>query len=233
MPSSLSAREILDQSLLARESETDLLKSIKLGYEAFTLFVESGDVSGAVEAISNISISWRLLAQKTGKREYLYIAKAEIIASLSLLKKVPEPGSNTVALYNLAKMEEAMEEYGEAVINYRAAISSLVDQSAKRPAVFLDMQIHLAYSEYKNGDITARDRMLVSLTKLISTEEADADTKAVWISGGFMSLAEMLRDSDPAKSQEYLMKAKEYITDSPRLAARRAQWAALSKHLLP
>ena len=71
--------------------------------------------------------------------------------------------------------------------------------------------------------------MLDSLHELEQASEADISTQNVWVSGGYMSMAEMLRTDDPVSAKQYLNKAKEFITDDPRLVPRSKQWEKLAK----
>ena len=73
--------------------------------------------------------------------------------------------------------------------------------------------------------------MILALEDLQKADEVDVNNKNVWLSGGYMSLAEMLRSDDPEAAKTYLAKAKEFITDDPRLAVRLKQWKALKKIL--
>jgi hypothetical protein len=54
-------------------------------------------------------------------------------------------------------------------------------------------------------------------------------TKDVWMSGGYMKLAEALKESDREKAVEELERAKEIIFANPELVLRKAQWEKLSE----
>lgn len=80
-------------------------------------------------------------------------------------------------------------------------------------AVITDMKVHLAVAEYRTGDKSALERAQNSLQELEQTQEEDKFSKDVWVSGGYMKLADILRTDD-------LAKAKDIIYANPNLKAR-------------
>ena len=58
-------------------------------------------------------------------------------------------------------------------------------------------------------------------------EDVDPKSKNTWVSGNYMSLAEMLREDNPEEARQYLQKAKEIIDANPTLKLRAKQWEKL------
>jgi len=82
---------------------------------------------------------------------------------------------------------------------------------------------------YKNGEKEALGDILAAISELEATNEPKFN-KDVWMSGGYMRLAELLKDEDLAKAQEYLQKAKEIIDANPELVLRKGQWEKLAQN---
>lgn len=126
----------------------------------------------------------------------------------------------------LANVYEAFEDWEKAVEYFKKSVDSYTDEN--RPSYLASMRYHLAYAEYKNGDKSAKDRLLEALKDLEGAEEVKYN-KDVWLSGGYMCLAEMLRNDDLEEAKEYLEKAKEIIDSNPDLTLRKSQLEKLSQ----
>lgn len=233
-------RQLHQQSAEAREFESDFLKALQISEAALLAYQEDGDMLGMAESVADRSVTFRHLYAKTNDKSFLIRARAELQASLDISKLTNNPEATTLPLYNLGKVEESLGNYPEAVRFYKEALATLnVDPNQTkldpnnpahhRPAQLYDMQVHMSYAEYKNGDKSAKDRMIEALDSLEAVEEEDPFNKDTWVSGGYLSLAEMLQADQPEEAHKYLAKAKQIIDANPKLILRAKQLAELSK----
>ena len=99
-----------------------------------------------------------------------------------------------------------------------------------------DFKVHLATCEYKQsfstnkaGDESALERAEAALADLESHPDIEGYNQHVWVSGGHMRIAEMLREVNPVKAKEHLQKAKDIIDSDQRLTIRLSQWQKLAE----
>jgi len=225
------ARDLHLQSLQAREAG-DYARSIDLNNQALFSYDIDGDDLGFAEALANLSITLRNYSQFHDSDRFLIYAKHVVMAGVEIAQKSGNKQALALPLYNLAKTQEGLGEIQDAVLSYKDAQENMQNNSPtgqNRPAVLADMKIHLAVAEYKSGDKSALQRVQDSLQELEQTQEDDKFSKNVWISGGYMKLADILRAEDAAKAKEYLQKAKKIIDDNPELTERKKQWKKLNQ----
>jgi tetratricopeptide (TPR) repeat protein len=171
------------------------------------------------------------LYEKTGYEGYLILAKFSAMSSVEIAQKSQNPKALAMPLYNLAKAQEDLKEYPEAIATYNKTIDAFMSNPPdqhNRPGVIADIKIHLHVCRYKNGEKEALSDILAAISELEATDEPKFN-KDVWVSGGYMRLAELLKDKDSTKAQEYLQKAKEIIDANPELVLRKGQWEKLAK----
>ncbi|TSC63918.1 MAG: Uncharacterized protein G01um101493_291, partial [Microgenomates group bacterium Gr01-1014_93] len=198
------------------------------------------DYLGLSELLAERSLVLRHLSDETGDKNFLEIALAEMIASVKIARQSSNPEALALPLFNLAKIQEDLEQNHEAVENYREALTNLENNPPTphgiRPAMVADFKVHLAICEYKqslrSGDLKAGDKLALelaeqALAELESAEEQKYE-KDVWVSGGHMRIANILKQDDPEKAKEHLQKAKEIIDDNPDLKLRLKQWEKLA-----
>lgn len=230
---SSDARNIHMQSIQARE-EGDFFHSLRLNDEAIMAYSKERDQEGLSEAISNRSITLRLLAQKEGGPDFLVLAKYEMMAAVEIAQGSGQEEALALPLYNLAKILEDLEDFQSAVNTYKQAVEKMQNHPPKRhnrPAVIADMRLHLFTCEYKAGEKDAMFQAEEALRELEVADESDRFSKDVWVSGGYMRLADMLKTDNHEKAKEYLQKAREIIYSNSDLVLRRNQWEKLAKSI--
>lgn len=213
----MGAQELHSQAEQARE-QGRFLDALKFTDEALILYQEENNLPGVAEIFASRSITLRHLFDKTGEKAYLVLAKHEMMAAVEI-----NPG--VMPLYNLAKVEEVLGEISNAIEDYKKTVSEFEKNPPlehNRPGVLLDIKIHLAIAELRNGNKDAEGRTVSLLDELANTDEPRYN-KDVWVSGGYMKLAEITMDKD------YLRKAKEIIDANPELILRKIQWQKLSE----
>lgn len=232
-------RQLHAQAAQARESG-DFENALQLSDQAMLAYQQAGDKLGLSELLTDRSITFRHLFEKTGDKDFLLITKAEMEASVEIARRSNNKEALALPIFNLAKVEESLKNYSTAINHYKEAIEQVYatpginepnpnSPAHNRPATIPDMKVHLSYSEYKNGDKSALERMEQSLQDLANSPEVDSYAKNTWLSGGYISMAEMLKEDNPEKANEALQKAKEIINSDERLTLRKQQWEKLAQ----
>ncbi len=206
-------------------------KSLDFNDKALFAYDTDNDPLGFAEGIACRSITLRVYANLHDNRRILTLAKYEMMAAVAIAKESGKKESLAMPLYNLAKLQEDLGELQDAVHTYKQAVDNMENNPPERhknPSVLADMQAHMTTCEYKAGDKTALERAKKALSVLEEAEEPNAYNKDVWITGGYMKIADVLRKDDPKKAREYLQKAKQIIDANPDLELRKKQWEKLN-----
>jgi tetratricopeptide (TPR) repeat protein len=214
----------------ARE-EGRFVDALKHTDEAMVAYQERGDKLGFAEVLSSRFLTLRHLHEQTGDRSYLITAKHTVQASVDIAKESGDNKALAIPLFNLAKAQETLGELPDAARSYQEAVENVTNNPSEfhnLPAVAADFKVHMTTCEYKAGDKAALPRAEEALQELEGAEHPDAYAKDVWVSGGYMRMAEMLRGDDPEKAQASLQRAKQIIDANPKLGLRDKQWQKLA-----
>ena len=224
-----NGRKLHSQAEQARESG-DFERALVLTDQAMIAYQKANDDLGLAEVQASRFITFKHLFQTTGNKGYEILMRmaAESSVEIARLSRIPE--ALALPLFNLGKAYQEMQMYKEAVLVLEKAVKEITTHPPKmhnRPAVVADIRGHLYYCQYKSGDKTALDRAQQALSDLESADEIKYN-KDVWLSGGHMRIAEMLRGDNPAKAREHLEKAKKIIDANPDLKLRKGQFDKLA-----
>lgn len=222
------ARQLHGQAAEAREAE-QFIQSLTLNDQALFAYDKENDAAGFAEGIGCRSITLRVYAKLHKSKRLLTLAKYQMMAGVEIAREVG-PEALVHPLFQLAGLQEALEEFDEATKNYKEAVESVeaAKLGAERPAMVADMKVHLYTCAYKNGDKSALKMAQDAIEELIQAAEPNQFNKDVWLSGGYMRLAEILQTDDAPQAKEYLEKAKEIIDANPKLTLRKKQLIELS-----
>lgn len=230
----------IGEKLLALTNEIrekgDTVRALQLADEAAVHFLEEGNLPRAAESFSAKLLAYRHLYQKTGDRAYLIIAKLAATTSVELAVLSVDKKALAIPYFNLAKAFEDLGQIKDAVDAYKIAVENIINNapaSHDRPGVVADFKVHLTIAEYILGDKSALERAENALEELKKSGESKISryNQDVWVSGGYMRLAEILKNNNPKKSATYLKKAQEVINENPELTVRKEQWNSLAKKL--
>jgi tetratricopeptide (TPR) repeat protein len=230
MPEEKTARKVHGESVTATE-KGDFIEALRKTDEALVLYQQENDALGFAEIQAMRFLILRHLFDNTCYEGYLILAKFSAMSSVEIAQKSHDPKTLALPFYNLAKVQEDLSQYSEALSSYQSAIDNFINNPPdehNRPGVLADMKIHLHVCRYKNGEKEALSDILSAISELEATDEPKFN-KDVWMSGGYMKLAELLKDEDSDKAQEYLQKAKVFIDANPELILRKGQWEKLAK----
>jgi len=227
------AQILLKSAEDAREKE-DFLAALKFTDEALIAFSETDDVLGFAETLASRFLTLRHLFEKTGDTNYMVLAKQDILASVEIARKSGDTKALAIPLFNLGKAYETLQEYEKAVNVYQEAVENIQNNPPEghgSQAELQEMTIHLSFAQHKMGDKTAAARLEAAID-VLTKENEDQYKKAVWLSGGYMDLAEILATDNPQKSKEALNKAEAIINNNPALIIRKRQLVTLKKTLV-
>lgn len=218
------------------------VEAVKLAEDAMAAYQKDRDALGFAEALADQFLSLRHLFDKTGDRNYLIRAKHSAMASVEVAESSGDKSALPIPYFNLAKAQETLGQLQEAVTSYKKAVELIISNPPaahkvpERPAIVADFKVHLATCEYKQsfstnkaGDKSALERAEAALSDLEANPDISDYNQHVWVSGGHMRIAEMLREDDPEKAKKHLQKAKEVIDSDPKLTIRLSQWQQLAE----
>lgn len=222
-------RKIHTQAAHARE-EGRHLDSLKLHDEAILAYSNDKDTLGLAEVLADRSIVYRHLFDETENKDYLILAKYELLAAIEMAERSGIRQALAIPYAQLGNVQKELRQLEDAKVSYKKAIEYQTNNPApqhNRPGVLADMKARLAILEYVLGDKLALKRALDVLRELEQSDEPKYN-RDVWLSGGYMKIAEMLKEDDPEKAEVHLQKAKEIIDDNPDLKLRKVQWEKLA-----
>lgn len=223
-------RRLHAEAAKAREEER-FTESLTFNDDALFAYDADNDALGFSEGIACRSITLRVYANLHDSKRILTLAKYEMMASVDLARQSGVAEALPLPLYNLAQLREDLGEYDDAVKNYDEAVDGMKKnppETHNRPSVLANMKVHMTTCEYKAGDKTALERAIQALHELVEAEEPNKYNKDVWVSGGYMRLADAIKADNPDEAKGYLAKAKEIIDSNPDLTLRKKQWEKLS-----
>lgn len=212
------AKGLLIQAKSARE-RGDFKKSLELLGDGIIASIDEGKEEKLVDILSSYALVYRHLYDKTQNENYLILAKHSAINALELAQKSNDPTLLCIANYNLGKVQESLGELKEAMNSYREAIS----KDIQRPAMMAEMRTRLYVLELRMGDNEAMERFEKAVSELVKSEENDNYSKAVWLSGAYMHMAEALIGKDNAKARQLLNEAGKVIASDMRMKLRKEQ----------
>ncbi len=207
--------------------------SLSLDYNDKALFAYDAedDSLGFAEGVACRSITLRVYADLHDNRRILILAKYEMMGAVAIARESGKKQALAMPLYNLAKLQEGLGELQDAVSTYEEAVKNIENNPPERhnrPSILADMNVHMATCGYRTGDKKALERAEKALNKLEEAEEPSTYNKDVWLSGGYMRIADVLRKDNPGKAKEYMQKAEQIIDVSPKLKLRKQQWQKLN-----
>ncbi|MFH0937098.1 MAG: hypothetical protein V1808_02305 [Candidatus Daviesbacteria bacterium] len=221
------------QAAEARE-KGNFLGSLEFIDQATIAYQKQGDKLGMAEVRAEGFLNYLHLYRETDDHSFLILARHAAEEGVEIAKESGDKTALALPEFNLGKAQEALGKYQLAVQTYKQALEDLINNPPaiqrvdERPAMVDDVKVHLATTEYKNGDKSALERAEEALKDMEGAAELSDYNKNVWLSGGHMRIAEILREDNSQKAKEHLEEAKKIIDSDERLKLRKQQWKKLA-----
>ncbi len=197
-------------------------------------YIKDGDLLGLAEALASEVLAYRHLGEGTGHKEYLDFALRAARLSVEFAEKSGQKEALALPYHTLGKVLEDLNNWEEAKTYQEKAIGVMINNPPpqhNRPAYINEMRIHWLSDRYMCGEKEA----LSELDKVLAELEADQTepkyNRDVWLSGGFMSKATILKNDNPVGARKAFVKAGEIIKSNPDLKLRREQWDRMAREL--
>ncbi len=219
-------RGLLIQAEQARE-RGDFKRALELLGDAIVASIDEREEEKLVDILSAQALVFRHLFDKTQNESYLLLAKHSSLNAVELAEKFNDPTLLCVANYNLGKVNEILKNFEDALASYKAAVFQKID----RPAMTAEMETRLAVLEFRMGDNEAMGRFEKAVSELVEAQESDNYSKAVWLSGAYMHMADALIGKDNDKAKTMLSEAEKVIASDMRLKLRKEQLNKLFQKL--
>lgn len=219
----------LHSSAEAAREKGDFIEALKLIEEASEHYLSEGDFAGFSEIQGSRFLTLRHLYEKTGKKQYLILAKNAAVSAVELAEMAGDPQALALPYYNLAKAHDTLGNLREAILYYEKAIKAQKENPRPqhaREAVLLDMMLHLASCKYQSGEADAIDKAMELVERLKASDEPKYN-KDVWVSGAYMRFAEALYKNNKEQALTLLSQAQEVIDSNTELVLRQKQLDAL------
>ncbi len=217
---------LLHQQALAAQEKGDFLAALKLIDEALAIYIEEGDILGAAEVLALEVLTFRHLYEKTGKPEFLDLAEISATKSVKMAQKTGKPEAMAIPLHTLGKVLEDLEKWSEAAQTQEQALMIMQNN---QPAFGAEIRVHLFADKYQGGDRGAILGLDEAIAQLDQDKTEPRFERDVWLSGGYMTKAKILKSDNPAAASEALAKAKQIIIANPELILRKQQLERLEK----
>jgi tetratricopeptide (TPR) repeat protein len=213
----------------ARENG-EYLEALKLSDEALISYQKEGNIVGLTEILCARFLIFQHLYEIIEDKNFLILAKFNAKSAVVIARKSDQKEALAIPLFNLGKAYFLKEKYDKATEKYKEALDALPDSPQNKPSVEADIKVHLSISEFKNGDKEAILRAENTVSDLKNLDENKYE-KDVWISGGYMKIAEALYSTNAQKAREFLQKSKTVIDANPDLKLRKEQLQRLEAKL--
>jgi tetratricopeptide (TPR) repeat protein len=211
----------------AREYQ-DYQVALELAVDSELSYDEAGDLIGFSEIQATKALTYRQLFKVSKGGHFLVLAKYIALSAVEIARNSGIKEALAIPVFNLAKIFEEIGELDQAIKLYEEALSHIKNNAPvhhDREAVKLDFKVHLLIARLRNGETDVEDEIIEVLHKIESNEAESTYNKNVWVSGGYLKLAEIAREF------KYLDEAKKIIESDDRLELRNIEWQELANEL--
>lgn len=222
----MSAQDLLEEGLGLHEAgkSSESLVFFNLAYKKFS---QQGNIEKAAETIAAKSLPLRRLNRLEEATEALQKA----------VELTKDTGATVLPLYNLAKVQQELSQ-PVAVETYQQALEAMIEYKPVphyREAVLNDMRLHIAIAQliFDRNPGDAEEQALLAIEALRNDPELDGFGRDVWMSGGYLGLAEYFSQIDTAKAWAYFDQAECIVIANEALTLRRDDLENLRKDMPP
>jgi tetratricopeptide (TPR) repeat protein len=206
----------------------DYQVALELAVDSEFSYDEAGDVIGLSEVQATKALTYRQLFKSSKTGYFLVLAKHAALASVEIANNSGIKEAMAIPVFNLAKVYEEIGEIDQAIKLYEEALKHITDNPPvhhDREAVKLDFKAHLLIARLSKGETGLEEDIVEALNKIESDDKESKYNKNVWVSGGYLKLAEILKEF------KYLDIARKIIESDERLELRNIEWQELANEL--
>lgn len=224
----IDPNELLSQARDYTEDE-EFTKAVGKCEEARQGFSDIGDPAGQLKAMADMVNALRHSYNYTGRLSTRARCRfiAEKMMHLYHQHKDKTIGQTHLVRYRYAVALGLFDDWAEAARQIRLAQDHFKGSEVQRA----DWQVHLGYALFKaNPDKreAAEDLMVSGLAVLRNPNpETDPYSLQVWLSGAYMKLAEVFRDTDHQTARQFLSSAGLILDENPDLKIRAHEYGQL------
>ncbi len=218
----MTGEELLKLGQDAREAGRTF-EALDLLNRSLEVFAREKDLARFAHVLLDRGICWQHLYQFNHNDPgfaVLYKKDAEAMLEILLSQHLNEELDG--AYYMNAKAASLYGDYAKAVELFRLAIQHLPQTRLAQKG---DWRTSLGKALYYSGEKDKGVQEALEGVEQIKAHAAEIDVymAGVWVSGGYMKLAEMFLQDEPAKSAGYVEQAKAVLGNDSQFAVRRKQ----------
>jgi tetratricopeptide (TPR) repeat protein len=220
-PVSAGEQLLLEGQRLREAGET--LEAIGSITRAIVEFSDEHNRARLAHALLDRAICYQHLCQSHGNDPaFAVLCKKDAEAMLEIAEAEKIEDELDQAYFINAKAALLFGDHTKAVELFRLAIEKI---SRVRAAQMGDWRTNLGKAMYLSGEKEQGIQEILDGVEQVQefSDEVDAYTFNVWVSGGYLRLAELLRLDDPEQSARYLAEAKRIIDSDESQVVRRIQ----------
>lgn len=215
----IQPQELLVQARNYIENEK-FTKAAELCEDAKQQFLDVRDYEGMLKALADMVNALRHSYNYTGRLSFRARCKASALEMMHLYHQHKTMEQTHLVRYRYAVALGLFEEWAEAARQIKLALEHFKGTDVQRA----DWQVHLGYALFKassEDSEQAEDLMVRGLVVLESpSPEVDPYSWQVWLTGAYIKLAEVFRDTDQQTARQFLSSAAMIIDANPALKIR-------------
>jgi tetratricopeptide (TPR) repeat protein len=196
-------------------------------HQALIAFAQEQNYGRFAHTLLDRAICWQHLYHVHGFEGFLNLFIKDAEAMLELVQTHGIAEELAGACYMQAKALLMVKNYPAAVVWYKQAL-----EKVKQKSQYGDWMSNLGKALYLSGDKEQGVKVMLAGIKTIQehAHEVDDYTANVWLSGGYLRLAEALKTDDPSESEHYLVEAERIISAHLKNTMREQQLELFRKN---
>ena len=215
-----SPSELHRKAEQAREEDRhdDALELIEKAIENYK---KEKNYEGLSKAIQSRMLIYKHLFLLSNNQKYVTLAMKDAELSLTIAKRHDLANVISSCYFRLGEVAMLTNDYKKAIENYQQALNFYNGTTAEKG----DYRYHLGEAFYRSKEKEKGKEIILQGLREIrdNSPEIDPFLIHVWESGCYMRLADLLKDDEPEKAEEYLQRAQSIVELDKKLIIRRRQ----------
>ncbi len=216
----MSAIDLHKKAEDARENDSHL-DALKFIEDAIVEYQKEKDYPGLCEILQSKVLTYKHFFLITKDKVFAILAKNTAKTSFEIAMEYGLSEKLGSCYFRLGEIEMLFKNFQNAIKNYQKALQNYSGTNAQKG----DYTYHLGEALYRSGEKDKGLETILQGLKLIEQNLSDVDPflAHVWQSGCYLTLFDLLRNSQPYKAKDYLKKAEEIISSDEKLVIRKRQ----------